>query len=194
MPAAIPAVAAVGGALIASRSSSKAAKSASRSEAAALGFEQEKYDDWQRVFGPLQDNLSKYYNSITPDYYASAGLEAFQKERTQQLDTMTTQLAQRGMQGSGLEASLARSTAINTAEKRAAIRVEAPKQAAEDQSRFLQIGLGQNPGASYSATLSSIASNRSTAAQQAQQAAGSAVSTAVSTAGTALSDYFNKDK
>lgn len=194
MPAAIPAVAAIGGALISSSASSKASKRAASSEAAALGFEQQKYDDWQQVFGPLQDNLAKYYNSVSPDYYASAGLEAFQKERTQQLDTMTEQLAQRGLQGSGLEASLKRSTAIDTAEKRAAIRVEAPKQAAEDKTRFLQIGLGQNPGASYSAALGNIANNANTNAQQAQLASGQATAAAVNTAGTALSDYFNKDK
>ena len=38
--------------------------------------------------------------------------------------------------------------AISSAEARASIRREAPRQAIEDQSRFLQIGMGQNPGSS----------------------------------------------
>lgn len=191
MPAAaVVGVASIAGAAMSSRAASKAAKTAASAEEAQLAFAQEQYDDWQNVFGPIQDNLSSYYQSITPDYYEAAGLEAFQKERDQQMTQLRETLAQRGLATSGVSAAMERSNAIDTAQTRASIRREAPVKAAEDKSRFLQIGMGQNPGASYSNALSQVATARQQSAQQQSQAAGAAVGSAISTVGTGLADYF----
>jgi hypothetical protein len=63
---------------------------------------------------------------------------------------------------------------------------------AAEQQGFLQVGLGQSPGASYSAALANKANRDNARALQDEAAAGRAVSTAISTAGTALADYLNK--
>lgn len=184
--AAIAAVGAVAGGVMSSSASSKASKRAADAQDAQLSFDMERYDDWQNIFGGLQENLSNYYNSISPDYYVAAGLEAFEKEREAQMGKLNETLAQRGLSNSGLAATVATENAISSAEARASIRREAPRQAREDQSRFLQIGMGQNPGSSISSTLGNIATNAQTQANQASQAAGQAMSSAISTTGKAV--------
>lgn len=193
MPVAGAAVAAVGsvtGAVMSSRASSKASKRAAEAQDAQLSFDMERYDDWQNIFGGVQENLANYYNSISPDYYVAAGLEAFEKEREAQMGKLNETLAQRGLSNSGLAATVATENAISSAEARASIRREAPRQAREDQSRFLQIGIGQNPGSSVSSTLGSIATNAQTQANQASQAAGKAMSSAISNTGKAVAQGY----
>lgn len=188
--AAIAAVGSVAGAVLSSRASSKASQRAADAQNAQLSFDMERYDDWQNIFGGVQENLSSYYNSISPDYYVAAGLEAFEKEREAQMGKLSETLAQRGLSNSGLAATVATEDAISSAEARASIRREAPRQAREDQSRFLQIGMGQNPGSSVSSTLGGIATNAQTQANQASQAAGQAVSSAVSSTGKVIAQGY----
>lgn len=193
MPVAGAAVAAVGsvaGAVMSSRASSKASKRAAEAQDAQLSFDMERYDDWQNIFGGVQENLANYYNSISPDYYVAAGLEVFEKEREAQMGKLNETLAQRGLSNSGLAATVATEDAISSAEARASIRREAPRQAREDQSRFLQIGIGQNPGSSVSSTLGSIATNAQTQANQASQAASKAMSSAISNTGKAVAQGY----
>ena len=188
--AAIAAVGSVAGSVISSRASSKASKRAADAQNAQLSFDMERYDDWQNIFGGVQENLSNYYNSISPDYYIASGLEAFEKEREAQMGKLNETLAQRGLSNSGLAATVATENAISSAEARASIRREAPRQAREDQSRFLQIGMGQNPGSSVSSTLGGIAANAQTQANQASEAAGQAMSSAVSSTGKAITQGY----
>ena len=192
MPAAvaIPAVAAVAGAAISANASSKAAKSAAKSAGNQLDFDKAQYEDWQNIFGPIQDNLSNYYQSLTPDYYEAAGLEAFQKERDSQMAQLQESLAQRGLSTSGVSAAIERTNAIDTAQTRASIRREAPAKAAEEQSRFLQIGMGSNPANSYSTALGQVAQQQQQYAYQSQVASGQAMGNAVNTVGNALSNYL----
>lgn len=193
MPAAaVVGVASVAGAAMSASSANKASKRAASSANDQLAFEKAQYEDWQNIFGPIQENLSNYYQSLTPDYYEAAGLEAFQKERDAQMTQLNESLAQRGLSTSGVQAAVERTNAIDTAQTRANIRREAPAKAAEEQSRFLQIGMGSNPANSYSTALGQVAQQQNTAALQQQQAAGQAVGSAVSTVGSALADYMNK--
>lgn len=193
MPVAGPVIAAAGsviGSVISSKASSKASQRAADAQNNQLNFDMERYDDWQNIFGGVQENLSNYYNSISPDYYIASGLEAFEKEREAQMGKLNETLAQRGLSNSGLAATVATEDAIASAEARASIRREAPRQAREDQSRFLQIGMGQNPGSSVSSTLGNIAANAQTQANQASQAAGQAMSSAVSSTGKAIAQGY----
>ena len=178
--AAVTAGASVFGASKASSAAKSASKSEAAAEAAALEFQQQQYQDWQDIYGPIQDNLSMYYQNINPDYYEATGLANFQKERQQQLTDLNTSLAQRGLTNSGLAATVKRENAIDTAEQRAQIRTNATQQAIADQSNFLQIGMGINPASSYGSTLNQIAQNKAVTAQNAQTAAGTAVSGATS--------------
>lgn len=173
--------------------SRSASKDASEASGEQLAFDQEKYDDWNEVYGPIQDNLANYYSNVTPDYYASIGLEEFETQYQTSLDRIDENLTQRGIDpSSGIGASLEAQAELGAAETRAGIRRDAPIKAAEDKSRFLQIGLGQNPGSSMSSALQSRASQTASASQAANIATGEAVQAAIPAIGTAISDYVKR--
>ncbi len=190
-------VAVAGATVVGAGMSRNAAKSASRdakqASQAELAFSQEQYDDWKEVYGPLQDNLSEYYTNLTPEFYEAVGLENLEQQlqvSNQRLDEM---FAQRGIDpSSGIAASIEAQGELDAAEARAEVRRDAPRLAAEDKSRFLQIGLGQNPAQSVQNTLSRQTSNLQQQANFAGQAAGQATGAAIQTIGTGLSDYLNK--
>lgn len=182
---------AVIGGVVQSKSASKASDTARELSADQMAFEQRKLDEWNEVYGPIQDNLGEYYNNLTPEYYETVGLENFAQEQQTAMTRLNESLAQRGIDpSSGIQASLTAQSELEGAEGRAGIRRDAPRAVAEDKSRFLQIGLGQNPGNSMSQTLANQASGAQQRATASEQAAGQAIGSAISTAGTALVDYL----
>lgn len=184
----------VGSAVSASNSASKDRKAAAKSDKASLAFEQQKYDDWQEVYGPIEKNLSKFYNSMTPESLATQNLTEFNRQNATAIETINTTLAQRGMLNSGTSAAVTLASELNSAEKRADIRATADEQVAAEQGRFLQIGLGQNPGDSMSQVLQNKALRDADQASYSSQVAGKAVNTALTSAGSALDDYVNRPK
>ena len=178
--------------VMSSRSADKASDKAARSGDAAIAFEQERYDDWQEIYGPVQENLASYYSTLTPEYFEARGLETYQREHQAALETIEADLAQRGIESSGIATSLRKDAAFEKAEQRATIRAQAPAVAASEQRQFLQIGLGQDPGPSLAATLSQQASSQALQAQQAEAAAGKATGQAIQSVGTALDAYINR--
>jgi len=177
---------------LAYKSSQDANKAADKASKRSINFEQQKLDDWNETYGSLEDNLAEYYGSLTPEFYETQGLEAFQKEQQVAQDQIKTSLAQRGIEDSGIALALEHQTAQAGAEQRATIRAQAPVLAAEEQRKFLQVGMGQNPGDSYSQTLANRASVAAQTANIAQQQAGQAVGQAISSVGKATADYLNR--
>lgn len=170
----------------------RATRESKRASQAQMAFEQQKYDDWQETYGPIQDNLANYYGSLTPEYYEAQGLEAFQQEQQAAMQSLEQSLAQRGIADSGIAAAAMTQIAQEGAENRATIRAAAPGIVADEQSRFLQMGLGQNPGASMSSALSQRSMQAGQAATAAQQAFGQSMQGAIKTVGTGLADYFRQ--
>lgn len=185
-----------GAALLGGYMSSKSAGDASDVSAAAskaqLKFEKQKYSDFKDTYGTIEKNLSQYYNSLTPEFYEARGLETFQKEQQFALESVRTNLAQRGIEDSGIAAATEIGFAQEGAVQRSQIRANAPSLAAEEQRGFLQVGLGQNPGDSYSRALADRSASASNTAANANAAAGRAVGSAITTIGTGLSDYINR--
>ena len=181
------------GAGISANAASKASKRSARASGKQLAFEQEKYDDWQETYGPIEDNLAEYYNSLTPEYYEVQGLEAFEKEKAVSFQQLSENLAQRGITDSGVAAGAEQSFALESAQTRAQIRTAAPAQAAEEKLRFLRVGLGQNPGASLSQTLAQRSETSAIEAESAGRSAGKAIQSAVTAIGTGISDYRNQE-
>lgn len=177
---------------MASESASDASKAAGQASAESLAFERQKYENWRATYGGIEENLAEYYGSLTPDYFEAQGLEAFEQERTRELENVRSTLAQRGIQDSGIALATELGMAQTAATERARIRATAPSLAAEEQRSFLQVGLGQAPGESYSRALAEQASLKGEQAMVAEQAAGKAIGSAITTTGTALADYFNR--
>lgn len=129
----------------ASRSSDRATQAASDAEAARLAFEQEQWDEWQATYGPVQDQLANYYETLTPTFRVTQGLEAHEKEMNRSLKKIEESFAQRGISTSGIAAQTRTELSVASAEERARIRAQAPLEVAKEKLGFLQIGLGQNP-------------------------------------------------
>lgn len=176
---------AVLGAVVSSNAAGKATDAASKASQSELAFNQQRYDDWKAVYGPIQDNLSDYYSNLSPDMYEAQGLEAFNAEYQKAQDAVATSLAQRGITDSGLSAQLEQQGAISAAQNRAAIRMDAPAKVAELQSNFLQIGLGQDPSGDIAGTLARNTSTTQNIATQSQMAAGQAAGNAITEVGNA---------
>jgi hypothetical protein len=182
---------AVGGALMSKRAAEKQTASAERSEAAQLDFAKEQYADWQSVYGPLQDNLAEYYSGLDSEFYEAVGLESQQLEQQNMIRNIEERMAQSGIDSrSGIAQSLTAQAELAGAEQRAAIRRDAPRAVAEDKTRFLQIGLGQNPASSLQNVLSQQAMSQRNLATQQQMAAGQAIQSAVTTIGNTGTDLM----
>lgn len=181
-------------AVISSDAAGDASGDASKASEASMAFEQAKYDDWKDTYGTLQDNLADYYTTLTPEYYEVQGLQAFEQEQTLAFAQIESSLAQRGIQDSGIALATELAFASEGAAQRATIRTQAPAIAADEQSRFLRIGLGQNPGESYSRALSQRSTELSGIASAANVASQQATTSAITTVGTGLADYFNRPK
>lgn len=137
----------------AAKKSSKAAKSASKSADAAaqlqyeasseqLAFSKQQYDDWQSIYGPIQDNLSSYYKNLSSDSIASLGIQSIEKEYSRSSQLLEQSLAKRGITNSG--ATTQGVTQLESARMlgRAEVQANAPMVAAQQKQGFLSVGLG----------------------------------------------------
>ena len=174
-------------------SANRARGDANAAAAAQLEFEQQRYDDWNAVYGPIQENLATYYANVTPEYYASVGLETFETQYQTALKRLDEDFAQRGIDPqSGIALSLRDQAELDAAETRAGIRRDAPRMAAQDQQNFLQIGMGSDPSNSMSQTLADQNRYAQQMSQNADIAAGRGWSNAISTVGRGIDAYNNR--
>ena len=199
------ATAIVGGAIIGGLASKSSADSAAASQdqatAAAseaadeqLAFQKDQYQDWQDVYGPVQDNLAEFYQSYDAEAVTSLGLQNIEKEYNMSKDTLVKEMAQRGLDTSGLTAAGLTQLAGAKASEKAAVRSSAPLKAAQAQQSFLGMGLGLE--SSLQQGISSAYQSQSTlqsaaAAQYGSQAAAASqgVSSAISGVGTGIATY-----
>ena len=137
----------------AAKSSSSSAKAATASADAAaqlqyeasseqLAFSKQQYDDWQSIYGPIQDNLSSYYKNLSSDTVASLGIQNIEKEYARSSQLLDQALAKRGLSNSG--ATTQSMTQLESARMlgRAEVQANAPMVSAQQQSAFLSAGLG----------------------------------------------------
>ena len=188
------------GSVYASRQSRKAAnkatESAEQAEAARLDFEKQQWQDWQDTYGPMEDQLAEYYDTLTPSYRITQGLEAHEREMDRARTTLNETLAQRGIATSGIAAQAETEIAVASAEERARIRAAAPMEVAREKLGFLQVGLGMNPNAGMRDALAGSALNAEERARLAARNAGVASSAMISSgtdfAQTAFSAWMNR--
>ena len=156
----------------ASKSADRATAAASNAEAAQLAFAQEQYDEWKATYGGVEDQLAKYYETLTPTMRITQGLEAHEKEMNRARKQLEESYAQRGISSSGIAAQTRTEMSVASAEERARIRAAAPLEVAKEKLGFLQVGLGMNPQQGMYNALDSAAVRSSNFAQMAAQNAG----------------------
>jgi len=108
-----------------------------------IKFQREQYNDWKNIYGPLQEDLGTYFKNLTGDAKAAQQIVAIQAESQRAQNQIDTQLAQRGLDQSGMQAELLNNNLYATAMSKANARANADTQAAQEKMGFLGIGLGQ---------------------------------------------------
>lgn len=184
---------AVVGAAVSSNNASKARKSAANAAKNDLEFAKAQYEDWLDAFGDIQTNLSDYYENLTPDFYETQMLQAFEQEKQIALEQLEADFAQRGIELSGLDKEVREDIALNSAIERAKIRAEAPIRTAQAKQEFLQIGLGQNPASNVQGALANRTAQLSADARLAGQAASKATGAAVDSTFDALTKILESN-
>lgn len=152
-----------------------------------LDFAKQQYADYQDLYGEVNQNLSDYYTSLTPEQYTTSGLDAYDEQFKAAQSSWSQTMAQRGMSGSGVEAEGMLSMEAQGAQNRATIQQQAPQQWAADQMGYAAMGAGQSSIAtqniaSSASNLSNIYGNSANVYGSQASAAGTAVGSMISNA------------
>lgn len=180
---------------------SKGAEQASQASTAMtkeqLAFDKQRYADWKAVYGPLQEDLGTYYKNLTGGELSAKHIESIQMESQLAQQQIDQSLAQRGISGGGLEASLTNQNIFSTSMQKAAARASGDQMANEQKMNFLNLGIGQgaqigtNIAQTSAAGASGLRSQASALEQSNQNTIGSMVGTGAGL--WAMSDKRLKD-
>lgn len=143
-----------GSSMMSSSSASKSASSAADSTAYAaelqretateqLEFQKQQYADWEEIFGPIQENLSRSTQALSPDSFAARGLQDLQGSFSASRKSLTQTLAQRGISDSGVSAAAQAQLEGSRMLGGAQIKAGADETVRQQQLQFLGLGLGQ---------------------------------------------------
>ncbi len=109
--------------------------------------------EWERVYGPIQAKIESNLRNMTVASVSAAGLQGIEQEFTNAAEARRSNIARRGLEGSGLEQILSERSNIDKAEAKAKVRADAPEKIANAQSKFLSLGLGQKNQQSLSSRI-----------------------------------------
>lgn len=156
-----------------------------------LEFQREQYDRWVSIYGDLQENLGKYYETLGPERIISFGLQAQQREYQKAKIDINKNLARRGLSDSKFADYTRSNLRLSNAQSRAQIRATAPDVVRQQQQNWLGIGLGQqiqllNTNANSANALAQGYTNRASFYQNEAQWQKQQWDDAMSTAGTAV--------
>lgn len=147
-----------------------------------LAFQKELFADWQSIYGDIQKNLGDYYKNLGADRVISLGLQAQEQETARATREIEQAFAQRGLSGSGLEASTVARNISESAVQRSRIRSSGEEQVRQLQTNFLSLGLGQG-AQRQQGVLSAFGQLGSTFGHQSQLATAQAIGLQKSNAG-----------
>jgi hypothetical protein len=140
MPDPITATIGVGATLLTLDQANKAGARADKANKKALQFDMKKYDDWKKIYGPIEQNLSNYYQTLSPESYTAQGFQGIEAEFSKVKQNIEEQIAQRGLTDSGIAAATDQNLQIQKALAKAKVRQEAPAEIAKQKTAFLQGG------------------------------------------------------
>ena len=105
---------------------------------------QRQYQDWEAMFGPIQENLANYYSSMDPKDFALMGKGTIDEAYQTASDSLQKNLAQRGIQGGGVEAGAQAQLESATALARGQNTLQSEAAYAQAQQDFLATGNQQS--------------------------------------------------
>lgn len=114
----------------------KANKQANALSRETLAFSREQYEDWQRIYGPVQQRLRNYNMSLNPSDFAATGVNELAQNYQQVVENFDKTVAQRNIDSPASE-SIKAQMALDFARGKAEIRQQAPLAVAQQQQSFL---------------------------------------------------------
>ena len=131
------------GSYMSSNATKKANKSANAMAQKELDFQKQRYQDWKDVYGDLQEDIGAYYENLNGETLVGKELEYVQEASQASETKIHEALAQRGIDGAGLEGMLQAGNIINTEVKKAELKSSSEQRAMDLKTNFLNVGLGQ---------------------------------------------------
>lgn len=136
----------LGGGIDSERSQHSALKRQSRIANAQLAFNEQQYNDWKNVFGPIEENLAEHFSQLDPESYASHIKDSLSNYFNQAKTQLNRTLAQRGLTDSGLSFEASKDLNQELARQKALADQQANDIVERKKLSFLGLGLG-NQGA-----------------------------------------------
>lgn len=144
--------------LVSGISASQSAEKAAKAQADAMNrmadlqneqlqLYKDELDNFQAVFGDVQQNLKNYYSGLSADSQAAKDIQNLEVEFSRANQQLNQQLAQRGLTGSGAAVAANASLASNLALSRADARSNAAAKVANQQLGWYSLGTQQKQAA-----------------------------------------------
>ena len=121
----------------------QAADASKRANALAqqnLANQQQQLTQWNDIFGNTEQNLAKFYSSLTPEHYSALGIQSNQQASAKAKENITTTFAQKGLTGSGAELAALANVDYATAKANAETRRTAEEQSSAKQMEWYAQG------------------------------------------------------
>lgn len=152
-----------------------------------------RYDKLESIFGPIEDNLGAFYNALTPETFASAGLTEQAQQFSKSKAVFTQTLAQRKIGNSGTAAAGLKDMSMENAKANATIRRDAPLKVAEAKQGFLASrgNAGAPPGGPDTSGVNNAYTNQATTFNNQATAATNTANSLYSSAGNLLMSGVN---
>ena len=107
------------------------------SSQAQFDFNQQQLDDWENMFGGLEQNVTDFYTELDPTKYATESKTALFNSMDKSMKQYNEDLSARGMQSAGMKAQADKEMAFAKAEGAAGIDMGAEEHVAGMQSNYL---------------------------------------------------------
>ncbi len=95
----------------------------------------------EAIFGPVRQNLADYYSNMTPETYEARMNENIGQQYDASMKQMDAEMARRGIEGSGIQASAISEISTEKARQQSATQQQSEDYVANQQSQWLQQGL-----------------------------------------------------
>lgn len=95
-----------------------------------------RYQEFKNLYGDIEKNLSNYYTNLSPDVYSTQMNDAITKQFNVASEQLRQNMALRGIEGSGVEASNMANLYSNKALAEADAVANAPQWVAQQQQSF----------------------------------------------------------
>ena len=131
------------GSILAGNAQADAMNKATNIQQQTLDFNRERYQDFKDVYGNLQEDTAEYFENLTGESISNKEKIAYQEAGQASIDKVRETLAQRGIDGSGLEGQLTSNIIYDTEIKKATSEATSEATAQAQKLNFLNIGLQQ---------------------------------------------------